>query len=120
MLKGLEGVFLNWLIDEKFGAAHHRLLFIEYQPGVSIGLHDHTFEEGYFILSGEVEATMDGRKYTARPGDVLWTAVGCVHAFANVSSEPVIWLETFAPQPPKENAFRFMAEWNTRAKELEG
>jgi quercetin dioxygenase-like cupin family protein len=120
VLKGLEGVFLNWLVDEKFGAAHHRLLFIEYQPGVSIALHDHTFEEGYFILSGEVEATMDGRKYTARPGDVLWTAVGCVHAFANVSSEPVIWLETFAPQPPKENAFRFMAEWNTRAKELEG
>jgi quercetin dioxygenase-like cupin family protein len=120
VLKGLEGVFLNWLIDEKFGAAHHRLLFIEYQPGVSIGLHDHTFEEGYFILSGEVEATMDGKKYSARPGDVLWTAVGCVHAFANVGKEPVIWLETFAPQPPKENAFRFMAEWNTRAKELEG
>ena len=120
VLKGLEGVFLNWLVDEKFGAAHHRLLFIEYQPGVSIGLHDHTFEEGYFILSGEVEATMDGRKYTARAGDVLWTAVGSVHAFANVSREPVLWLETFAPQPPKENAFRFMAEWNTRAKELEG
>jgi quercetin dioxygenase-like cupin family protein len=120
VLKGLEGVFLNWLVDEKFGAAHHRLLFIEYQPGVSIGLHDHTFEEGYFILSGEVEATIDGKKYTARPGDVLWTGVGCVHAFANVSSRPVIWLETFAPQPPKENAFRFMAEWTTRAKELEG
>jgi hypothetical protein len=51
---------------------------------------------------------------------VLWTAVGCVHAFANVGKEPVIWLETFAPQPPRENAFRFMAEWNTRAKELEG
>lgn len=120
VLKGLEGVFLNWLVDEKFGAAHHRLLFIEYQPGVSIGLHDHTFEEGYFILSGEVEATMDGKKYTARPGDVLWTGVRCVHAFANVSSQPVLWLETFAPQPPKENAFRFMAEWNTRSKELEG
>ena len=63
VLKGLEGVFLNWLIDEKFGAAHHRLLFIDDQPGVSIGLHDHTFEEGYFIVSGEVEATMDGKKY---------------------------------------------------------
>ena len=120
VLKGLEGVFLNWLVDEKFGAVHHRLLFIEYQPGVSIGLHDHTFEEGYFLVSGEVEAVMDGKKYTAKPGDVLWTGVGCVHSFANVSSQPVIWLETFAPQPPKENAFRFMAEWNTRATELEG
>jgi len=117
---GLQGVFLKWLIDEKLGARHHRMLFIEYQPGVSIGLHDHTFEESYFILSGEVEATLDGRKYLAKAGDVLWTAVGCVHAFANVSREPVRWLETFSPQPPAENVFRFVAEWAQRAKELEG
>ena len=53
---GLKGVFLKWLLDEKFGARHHRLLFIEYQPGVGIGLHDHKYEEAYFIMSGEVEA----------------------------------------------------------------
>ena len=117
---GLQGVFLKWLLDENAGTRHHRLLFIEYQPGVSIGLHDHTFEEAYFILSGEVEGTLDGKAYRAKAGDVLWTGVGCVHAFGNVSSEPVRWLETFAPQPPKENVFRFMAEWDARARELEG
>jgi len=58
---GLKGVFLKWIIDEKLGAHHHRMLFIEYQPGVSIGLHDHTFEEAYFILSGEVEGTLARR-----------------------------------------------------------
>jgi mannose-6-phosphate isomerase-like protein (cupin superfamily) len=117
---GLRGVFLRWLIDEKFGACHHRLLFIEYLPSVSIGLHDHTYEEAYFILSGEVEATMDGTLYHAKAGDVLWTGVGCVHAFVNVGSEPVRWLETFSPQPPSENVFRFMAEWEQRARALEG
>jgi quercetin dioxygenase-like cupin family protein len=117
---GLKGVFLKWLIDEKFGAGHHRLLFIEYLPGVSIGLHDHTYEEAYFLLSGEVEATMDGARYLARAGDVLWTGVGCVHAFANIGGEPVRWLETFSPQPPSENVFRFMADWEQRARELEG
>lgn len=117
---GLKGVFLKWLIDEKFGACHHRLLFIEYLPQVSIGLHDHTYEEAYFILSGEVEATMDGERYRAKAGDVLWTGVGCVHAFANTGSEPVRWLETFSPQPPSENVFRFMADWEQRARELEG
>jgi quercetin dioxygenase-like cupin family protein len=117
---GLEGVFLKWLVDEQFGAAHQRLLFIEYQPGVGIALHDHTFEEAYFILSGEVEGTLDGRTYRAGPGDVLWTGVGCVHAFRNVSDEPVRWLETFAPQPPRENVFRFMAEWDAESRELEG
>jgi quercetin dioxygenase-like cupin family protein len=117
---GLEGVFLKWLIDEKLGARHHRLLFIEYQPGVSIGLHDHTFEESYFILSGEVEATLDGRRYLAKRGSVLWTGVGCVHAFANAGREPVRWLEAFSPQPPAENVFRFVAEWDQRGRDLEG
>lgn len=117
---GLKGVFLKWLIDEKFGACHHRLLFIEYLPGVSIGLHDHTYEEAYFILSGAVEATLDGKRYLAKAGDVLWTGVGCVHAFANTGREPVRWLETFSPQPPSENVFRFIAEWEQRARELEG
>lgn len=117
---GLKGVFLKWLIDEKFGAVHHRLLFIEYLPGVAIGPHDHTYEESYFILSGEVEATMDAKRYAARAGDVLWTGVGCVHEFANTSREPVRWLETFSPQPPSENVFRFMAEWEQRARDLEG
>ena len=79
-----------------------------------------TFEEAYFILSGEVEGTLDGKFYRARAGDVLWTSVGCVHTFVNNSTEPVRWLETFSPQPPKENVFRFVAEWETKARELEG
>ncbi len=117
---GLETVFLKWLIDADFGARHHRMVFIEYQPGASIALHDHTFEEAYFILSGEVEGTMDGKKYRAKAGDFFWTGVGCVHAFAQVGSEPVRWLETFSPQPPQENVFRFMGEWEKKARELEG
>jgi quercetin dioxygenase-like cupin family protein len=117
---GLKGVFLKWLIDEAFGAVHHRLLFIEYLPGVGIGLHDHTYEEAYFILSGEVEATLDGRRFLARAGDVLWTSTGCVHAFKNIGTEPVRWLETFSPQPPKENVFRFFSEWEQKANVLEG
>jgi mannose-6-phosphate isomerase-like protein (cupin superfamily) len=57
--------------------------------------------------------------YNLVPGDVVWTGVGCVHAFRNTGAQPVRWLETFAPQPPKENVFRFMAEWEKRAKDLE-
>ena len=120
VVPGLEGVFLKWMIDEHFGSRHHRMLFIEYQPGVSIALHDHTFEEAYFILSGEVQGTMDGETYLAKPGDVLWTSVGCVHTFINTGNVPVRWLETFAPIPPAENVFRFMRDWEKRARELEG
>lgn len=114
-----KGVFLKWLIDEPFGAVHHRLVFIEYQPGAAIAPHDHTFEEAYFIVSGEVEAVVDGERHVVGPGDVVWTAVGCVHSFTNIGGGPVRWLETFSPQPPKENVFRFRAEWDARAADLE-
>ena len=116
---GLKGVFLKWLIDEKFGAIHHRFLFIEYLPGVGIGPHDHTYEEAYFILSGEVEATLDGKTYVAKPGDVLWTSTGCTHAFRNIGAQPVRWLETFSPQPPREDVFRFWSVWEEKKKGLE-
>jgi quercetin dioxygenase-like cupin family protein len=115
----LPNVFLKWLIDEPFGARHHRLALIEYLPGDRIGLHDHAFEESYFVLSGEIEATLDGQRYVARPGDVLWTGVGCVHAFVNAGAAPVRWLETFAPLPPQENAFRFFAEWDAKGRAIE-
>lgn len=114
------GVFLKWLMDEQIGSIHHRLLFIEYQPGVSLALHDHTFEESYFILSGEVEAELDGERYLAQPGEVLWTSVGCFHSFANIGSEPVRWLETFAPQPPRADVFRFKWVWAQKAEALGG
>jgi quercetin dioxygenase-like cupin family protein len=117
---GSPGVFLKWLVDENLGARHHRLLFIQYQPDARIGLHNHTFEEGYFVLRGEVEAVLDGQKYLIKPGDVVWTGVGCIHSFTNVGSEPVQWLETFSPQPPSENVFRFSEEWERKAKEIEG
>ena len=33
------------------------------------------------MLEGEVDVVADGDRYTLRPGDVFWTAVGCIHAF---------------------------------------
>ena len=66
------GVFLQWMIDEVLGARHHRMLFIEYQPGAAIALHDHTFEETYFVLDGEIEAVLDGETYLVKPGDVVF------------------------------------------------
>ena len=43
------------------------------------------------------------------------------HSATNISKEtPVRWLETFAPQPPAENVFRFLAEWEKKAVEIEG
>jgi hypothetical protein len=38
--------------------------------------------------------------------------VGCVHAFRNVGSGAVRWLETQAPQPPPRHSYRFARDWS--------
>jgi mannose-6-phosphate isomerase-like protein (cupin superfamily) len=105
------GVAIKMFVDRSFGAIHQSLFLIQYQPGAKIDLHDHTFEESYFIVSGHVRATADGEVYDLGPGDVIWTGVGCLHSFANAGAEPVRWIETQAPLPPAKEVFRFERDW---------
>jgi mannose-6-phosphate isomerase-like protein (cupin superfamily) len=105
------GVAIKMFVDRSFGAIHQSLFLIQYLPGASIDLHDHTFEESYFIVSGRVHATADGKEYDLGSGDVIWTSVGCIHSFSNLGSEPVRWIETQAPLPPAKEIFRFERDW---------
>ena len=61
----------------------------------------------------------DGREYVLRPGDTLWTGVGCIHGFRNTNGEHVRWLETTAPQPPASHSYRFNRDWEYLAAELQ-
>jgi len=116
----ISGVYLNIFIQKDFGAIHHSFLYIRYPPGAHIKPHDHAFEESYFITEGQVEVEIEGARQTLRAGDVVWTGVGCAHAFYNTSDAPVSWLETFTPQPPVQNVFRFFGEWEEKARAIEG
>ena len=107
----MTGVAIKMFVDRSFGAVHQSLFLIQYQPGAKIDLHDHTFEESYFIVSGQVHATADGESYDLGAGDVIWTSVGCIHSFANMGAEPVRWIETQAPLPPAKEVFRFERDW---------
>jgi mannose-6-phosphate isomerase-like protein (cupin superfamily) len=109
------GIAIKMFVDRSFGAIHQSLFLIQYQPGAKIDLHDHTFEESYFIVSGQVHATVDGETYDLGPGDVVWTGVGCIHSFANTKHEPVRWIETQAPLPPAREVFRFERDWTQYA-----
>ena len=105
------GIAIRMFVDRSIGAIHQSLFLIQYWPGAKIDPHDHTFEEFYLIVSGQVRATADGHTYDMGPGDVIWTSVGCIHSFANLGQEPVRWIETQAPLPPSKEVFRFERDW---------
>ena len=80
------GVAIKMFVDRSFGAIHQSLFLIQYMPGAKIDPHDHTFEESYLIVGGHVRATADGQTYDLKPGDVIWTGVGCDRIVSRMSA----------------------------------
>jgi quercetin dioxygenase-like cupin family protein len=105
------GISVKMLVDRVFGAELMTVFTVDYEPGGSAQVHDHPFEEAYFFLDGEVEAELEGRRYTVRAGDVVFAGVGATHGFFNESDGRVRWLETQAPQPPGRHSYRWMDHW---------
>jgi quercetin dioxygenase-like cupin family protein len=105
------GAALKIVVGPDSGASQLNLMVVQYAPGGFITEHDHAFEEGFFFLTGEIEARLDGETYSLQAGDYCWSGAGGMHAFANRSDGPVRWLETQVPQPPSRYQARFVADW---------
>jgi quercetin dioxygenase-like cupin family protein len=112
------GIAVKMLVDQRLDAQLHTMFMVDYQPGACAHPHDHPFEESYYMLEGEIDVVADGDRYTLRPGDVFWTATGCVHAFYETQGKPVRWLETSAPGPPARHSYRFERDWEYLAAQL--
>jgi quercetin dioxygenase-like cupin family protein len=112
------GIAVKMLVDQRLDAQLHTMFMVDYQPGAVAHPHDHPFEESYYMLEGEVDVVANGDRYTLRPGDVFWTATGCVHAFYETQGGRVRWLETSAPAPPPRHSYRFERDWEYLADRL--
>src|SRR5439155_1325499 len=58
------GASVRLLVNAAFGASQLVLMALRYVPGGAIKEHDHAFEEGFFIVEGELEADLDGEQHT--------------------------------------------------------
>jgi len=111
------GASVLLLVNQDFGASQLVLMALQYAPGGGIKEHDHAFEEGFFIIEGQLEGDLDGELHTFGPGDYFWSGVGSTHELTNRSDTPVRWLETQAPQPPSRHQFRYLGDWERLAGE---
>ena len=107
------GITVKMLVDKRLDAQLHTMFMVGYQPGAQALPHDHPFEESYYMLEGEVDVVADDTRYTLYPGDVFWTAVGCIHAFYETKGGTVKWLESSAPGPPDRHSYRFERDWES-------
>ncbi|MFF5506220.1 cupin domain-containing protein [Streptomyces roseolus] len=73
--------------------------------------------ESFYILSGELELYNGEKWVTGRAGDFLYVPVGGLHAFKNVTDEPMSMLMLFSPGAPREEYFERVAEVAQRGRE---
>ena len=108
----IQGLKVFLFMDREFGAQHFLMMRGELALGGVCGLHDHPIEESYFVLSGEADMEIEGKKFHLQPGVVAWTGVGTSHAFFQKGNAPFRWIETQAPPFPAQNGFRNYASWD--------
>ncbi len=116
--QSLPGISARMVLDGRHGVAAARTFAIEFAPGAKLGIHDHPFEETFYLLEGEIAFAADGIERTLRAGDVAFAEVGCLHGFENRTGFPCRWLESQSPLPPARGDTRVQAPWETLAARL--
>ena len=106
------GINVKMMIDSDLGAQLSTMFMVQYDPDGATGPHDHPFEETYYFLEGQAEATFDGKRVVLGAGDIAWAGVGAAHSFRNIGGGTLRWLETQAPQPPRRYSYRFARDWD--------
>lgn len=67
---------------------------ISIDPGQRLSLQTHTLRaEMWHVLDGEVDVTLDDRRWVAHPGDHVWVPCGAIHRLGNSTDRPARILE---------------------------
>ena len=81
------------------GSVHQEFGICELSAGGSILPHVHSFEESFYVVSGEVICETGEGAVLLREGDYGVVPVAAPHAFRNPGAKTARWAEMVAPQP---------------------
>jgi len=81
------------------GAVHTGYGINHLAPGGSIDRHVHSFEESFYMMSGEVVVDAVEGSMLLRPGDYGVVPTGSPHGFRNIGDGEAKWADMLAPQP---------------------
>lgn len=91
------GLSRRVLVGGEQGAVHTELAAGALTPGGWLARHVHSFEEGLYVLDGELLLELDGRVHRLVAGDYALMNVGMGHTLANIGVGQVRWLSVNTP-----------------------
>jgi quercetin dioxygenase-like cupin family protein len=85
---------------------------IETAPGPGAGppLHQHGFDEAFYVIEGELTFQLEDERFTVGPGEVAFAPRGVPHTFANLSDAPARQLIVCTPAGFERYFARMAAE----------
>ena len=90
---------LNLLLEP--GLAPGFAIFVNNFPGLGGGPpahHHNSYDEAFYVLTGEMEFCVDGVTARVPTGSMAWVPRGATHAFRNPSTEPSRMLVVTTPE----------------------
>lgn len=93
--------FTRWsAVDHTTAGAVHTGFGVNHlAPGGTIDQHLHSFEESFYILSGEVVVETVEGAFRLSKGDYGVIPIGSPHRWRNTGDVEVTWADMLAPQP---------------------
>lgn len=86
------------LINHKtVGAKHIEMYLVDILPGGEGFVDEHRGEHGYYILSGEGEADVEGVRHLLQKEDCLFIPDGAVHSVKTLGAETLKTIVFMAP-----------------------
>ena len=99
---GLVGDTYTILVAGKDAAGRYCLIDMHIPPGGGPPPHRHDFEEMFYILEGEVEASFRGKKTMIRAGETINIPANAPHQFQNKSGQAARLLCLCSPAGQEE------------------
>jgi mannose-6-phosphate isomerase-like protein (cupin superfamily) len=94
--------FSSLIIADRSTASNNcRINLVRVPPGKGgPGLHIHTFDQFYYVMSGEMKLQIGQQQFTAGPNTYVILPAGVPHSNWNEGSEPETHLAVLVPEPP--------------------
>ena len=86
------------LVDGSTGSVHMGLGLAALEGPGAVDLHVHSYEESFFVTTGNPVLVLDRRAITLMPGACGVVPVGVPHAWRG-GGQPARWIDMAAPQP---------------------
>jgi quercetin dioxygenase-like cupin family protein len=104
---GPEERYAQPLLDHESGATTCTISYIRTPAGGGspAGMHVHDVDQMFFVLSGTMSLEIEGRSYSAPPGNLVIFPAGVPHRNWNDGPEPTIHVAISAPLPDPDKPF---------------